>query len=184
MSVSLSMWSGSWQNCINNPFMYIRRAVLEDLPSLMTLFEHAKEIMRASGNLHQWNNGYPSEDIIKKDIDAGVCYVMCDRVGTVVATMAFIPGPDSTYSVIEEGKWPNDEPYYVIHRIAAGMSGRGYARKMLDWAFEHTSTVRIDTHRDNVIMRHILCSYGFEYCGVIYLFNGDPRDAYMLDKRK
>ena len=158
--------------------MNIRKAIYNDIPALMHIFECAKGIMRASGNMHQWGCGYPSEEIVKKDIDAGVCYVMCDD-DAIVATMAFIPGPDPTYSVIEGGAWLNDEPYHVIHRIAVAVPGKGCARCLLDWAFERTGTVRIDTHRDNVIMHHILRAYGFEYCGVIYLANGDPRDAYQ-----
>ena len=158
--------------------MRIRKATYEDLPVLMQLFERAKSIMRARGNMHQWGNNYPSQEIVRRDIDAGVCYVMCDD-DTIVATMAFIPGPDPTYSVIEDGAWFNDKPYYVIHRIAVAVPGKGYARRLLDWAFERTGTVRIDTHRDNVIMHHILHGYGFEYCGVIHLANGEPRDAYQ-----
>ena len=159
-------------------YMNIRKATYNDIPALMHIFECAKGIMRASGNMHQWGCGYPSEEIVKKDIDAGVCYVMCDD-DAIVATMSFIPGPDPTYSVIEGGAWLNDEPYHVIHRIAVAVPGKGCARRLLDWAFERTGTVRIDTHRDNVIMHHILRTYGFEYCGVIYLANGDQRDAYQ-----
>ena len=44
---------------------------------------------------------------------------------------------------------------------------------------EHRS-IRIDTHKDNVIMHHILRKYGFQHCGVIFLANGDPREAYQL----
>ena len=141
--------------------------------------------MRASGNLHQWSVGYPSVEVVQCDIEQGVCYVATDGAdGEIEATMAFIPGPDSTYSYIEDGAWLNDEPYHVIHRIAVAAPGKGYARRLLDWAFERAGTVRIDTHRDNVIMRHILKEYGFEYCGVIYLANGDARDAYQLSKLK
>ena len=39
-------------------------------------------------------------------------------------------------------------------------------------------TIRIDTHHDNCIMKHILTKDGFTECGVIYLECGDPRDAY------
>jgi hypothetical protein len=70
---------------------------------------------------------------------------------------------------------------------------------MFDWAFEHIrregqvpgrcfastdpiSTIRIDTHRDNCIMKHILTKYGFTMCGVIYLADGAPRDAYYLQR--
>ena len=163
--------------------MYIRKATHDDIPALMRLFERAKEIMRASGNLHQWGVGYPSVEVVRGDIERGVCYVATDGAdGEIEATMAFIPGPDPTYAVIHEGSWPDDREYHVIHRIAVSAPGKGMARKMLDWAFEHADTIRIDTHRDNCIMHHILRGYGFVPCGVIYLANGDPRDAYHMTK--
>jgi hypothetical protein len=163
--------------------MYIRKATYDDIPALMQLFEHAKAIMRASGNMSQWGSGYPSEETVRGDIGREVCYVASDSAdGEIEATMAFIPGPDPTYSVIKGGAWLNDEPYHVIHRIAVVAPGKGYAHRLLDWAFVHCTTVRIDTHRDNIIMRHILRKYGFTYCGVIYLANGDARDAYQLTK--
>ena len=185
--------------------MNIRLATYEDLDALMDIFDGAKQIMRASGNLQQWNDGYPSREVVMRDIEAGHCYVMCEicdagQVGDaehIIGTMALIPGPDPTYSYIE-GEWPGDEPYYVIHRIATAAPGRNVARTMFDWAFEHIgmttgslpssacqscggfSTIRIDTHRDNCIMKHILTKYGFKMCGVIYLADGAPRDAYYL----
>lgn len=162
--------------------MIIRKATYDDLPTLMAIFEAAKAIMRRSGNLHQWGSGYPTQEIVASDIKAGVSYVVCDERGTILATMAFIPGPDPTYSVIYDGAWPDERPYYVIHRIAVAASGSGLARRMLDWAFERTATLRIDTHRDNCIMHHILQKYGFKRCGVILLANGDARDAYHLTK--
>ena len=165
--------------------MKIRQATYKDLDTLMKLFEGAKQIMRSCGNIHQWNAGYPSIDIVTKDIESGHCIIACEG-NEILATMAFIPGPDTTYTYIE-GRWPNEEPYYVIHRIATGTPGQNLASKMLDWAFENIcyksiSTIRIDTHQDNCIMKHILTKYGFEECGVIYLANGDPRDAYIKKK--
>ena len=52
--------------------MYIRKATHDDIPALMRLFERAKEIMRASGNLHQWGAGYPSVDVVHGDIERAV----------------------------------------------------------------------------------------------------------------
>lgn len=48
--------------------MDIRQATFSDLESLMKVFESAKKIMRSSGNLHQWNDGYPSVDVVRRDI--------------------------------------------------------------------------------------------------------------------
>lgn len=166
--------------------MEIRQATYSDLQDLMHIFENAKRIMRESGNRHQWNDGYPSEDVVLADIEAGHCFVACNA-DKVIGTMALIKGPDPTYSYIE-GKWPDEAPYYVIHRIATDAPGRNLASQMFDWAYNHISsigysTIRIDTHRDNCIMKHILSKYGFSESGVIYLSNGDPRDAYCLNKK-
>ena len=90
----------------------IRKSTYEDLPELMEVFGKAREIMRTSGNMNQWNDGYPSEEIVRKDIEKGVSYVLCEPnkgigrdFGTkgnerIIATMAFIPGPDPTYAKI------------------------------------------------------------------------------------
>ena len=160
--------------------IYIRKATPDDIPILMRVFECAKGIMRASGNMHQWGKGYPSEEVVRCDIDKGNCYVAQEDGGEIAGVMSFIPGPDPTYSYIEDGEWLDDRPYYVVHRIAVPEKGKEVARIFLDWAFSQCRTVRIDTHRDNVIMHHILRKYGFVYCGVIYLSNGEPRDAYQL----
>ena len=50
---------------------------------------------------------------------------------------------------------------------------------MLSFCLTHSDNIRIDTHRDNVIMRHLLEKHGFKYCGIIYLENGDERLAYQ-----
>lgn len=158
----------------------IRRATYDDVPVLMDVFRKARGIMRSSGNMNQWNDGYPSEEVVRKDIDNGHCVVLCED-GKVVATMAFIPGPDPTYAEIYDGGWLSDAPYHVIHRIAVAEPGHNAAKALLDWGFGQTGSIRIDTHKDNVIMHHVLSKYGFTHCGVILLANGDPREAYQKD---
>lgn len=158
----------------------IRRATYDDVPVLMDVFRKARGIMRSSGNMNQWNDGYPSEEIVRRDIDNGHSYVLCED-GKVVATMAFIPGPDPTYAEIYDGGWLSDAPYHVIHRIAVAEPGHNAAKALLDWGFGQTGSIRIDTHKDNVIMHHVLSKYGFTHCGVILLANGDPREAYQKD---
>lgn len=158
----------------------IRKATYDDLSVLMDVFRKARGIMRSSGNMNQWNDGYPSENIVRKDIDNGNCYVLCDD-GEVVATMAFIPGPDPTYAEIYDGGWLSDAPYHVIHRIAVAEPGHNAAKALLDWGFGRVKSIRIDTHKDNVIMHHVLSKYGFTHCGMILLANGDPREAYQKD---
>ena len=156
----------------------IREAATADLSAIMVVLEAAKGIMRASGNLHQWTGGYPSEEIILKDISDGAGHVVADD-GKVVGYFAFIPSPEPTYSEIFGGSWLKDEPYHVVHRIGSLPEVHGVFVSILDWCFANDPDIRIDTHRDNSIMRHNILKYGFRYCGIIYLESGDERLAYQ-----
>lgn len=161
----------------------IRKAVREDVPVIMRLVEEARGIMRSCGNVNQWIDGYPSEETIMNDIDNWHCYLCVEESGEVIASFAFIPGPEPTYKEIYEGNWLDDKPYHVVHRLASTAASHGVFNDVMDYCLDIAGTLRIDTHRDNVIMRHIIDRYGFTYCGIIYLLNGDERLAYQLSKR-
>lgn len=162
----------------NRSHIAIRKCVEADVPRLLQLADKARGTMRASGNMNQWVNGYPSCDVFLSDIERG-CSYMLEQDGQPVATFAFLPGPEPTYNTIYEGQWLNDEPYYVVHRIASTSTSRGTLRHILDYCFTFTPNIRIDTHRDNAIMRHLLTKLGFSYCGIIYLADGAERLAYQ-----
>ena len=157
----------------------IRKSNKEDIPIMLELADYARMIMRQSGNLSQWDNGYPSAEVFLHDIQCGCSYLIeNNRLG--VGTFAFIPSPEPTYAKIYDGHWiDNTSPYYVIHRIASTPTSHGVMKSILDFCFSHTNNIRIDTHRDNIIMQHLLEKHGFSYCGIIYLTNGDERLAYQ-----
>ena len=97
----------------------------------------------------------------------------------VVAYFAFLPSPEPTYSYIE-GAWIDDTlPYHVIHRIASLPDVHGVFSDIMGFCFARGRNIRIDTHRDNAIMRHNILKHGFSYCGIIYLASGDERLAFQ-----
>lgn len=156
----------------------IRKANEADLQTVLNLIDSGRKIMMASGNTHQWDATHPSRQQIEKDIANGVSYLLMEK-GNPIATFAFMLGPEPTYNIIYESHWLNDNPYYVIHRVA-GLSGHGgIFYDILDWCFTQTDNIRIDTHKDNKIMRHCLEKYGFSYSGIIHLADGDERVAYQ-----
>ncbi len=55
--------------------MNIRKSELKDIPAIMEIFAHARSYMQSHGNPTQWEEGYPSEAIVKKDIANGNSYV-------------------------------------------------------------------------------------------------------------
>ena len=158
----------------------IRKSLHSDISRLISLTNEARIIMRRSGNIHQWNDQYPSISTFKNDIENGHSYIIEDD-GIPVGTFAFIPSPEITYNIIYNGEWlDRHSPYYVIHRIASSLNSKGIFKSIIDYCFAKTNNIRIDTHHDNVIMRHLLIQNGFKYCGIIKLMNGDLRDAYQM----
>ena len=99
--------------------------------------------------------------------------------GAVVATFVLRAGDDPTYRVIYDGEWPDDGPYATIHRIASDGSRKGILHLVMKFALERFSSIRIDTHRDNRVMRAAILREGFRYCGIIRCWNGTERLAYQ-----
>lgn len=157
----------------------IRRSTYDDLPILMDVYRQGREIMLSCGDVNQWKPGYPTEEIIRSDISKQQSYAVIDD-GKITGAFAFIPGKDPTYSVIFDGEWLDDTlPYATIHRLASTTDSHGVAEACFNWCWERINNLRVDTHEDNVIMRHCIQKAGFKYCGIIHLLNGDPRLAYQ-----
>ena len=158
---------------------FIREARQSDMTDIMKVMDAAKLIMRQSGNMHQWGEGYPSESVIMADMERNGGFVI-EEGGCIVGYFAFLSSPEPTYSKIYNGRWLDDEKsYHVVHRIASYPEVHGIFNSIMDFCFFHDSNIRIDTHRDNTIMQHNIEKHGFTYCGIIYLVNGDERLAYQ-----
>ena len=152
----------------------IRKASPTDMAEIMQVMDAAKIIMRQSGNMHQWGDGYPSEAVIRTDIERKGGFVIEDD-GMIVGYFAFLQSPEPTYAKIYEGEWADDvQPYHVVHPDAHGIFS-----SIMEFCFSHEENIRIDTHRDNTIMQHNILKHGFTYCGIIYLLSGDERLAYQ-----
>lgn len=160
--------------------MYVRRSNMEDIPAMMDLYAQARVFMRENGNLNQWDDSYPSRELLEKDIAFGNSYIVEDDEKNLAATFAFIKGEDPTYYGIENGAWLNYEPYGTIHRLAGNTSYHGIASGCISWCKSQIGNLRADTHEDNKIMQHLLEKNGFVRCGIIHLANGAPRIAYQF----
>ena len=157
----------------------IREASPTDMAEIMQVMVAAKIIMRQSGNMHQWGDGYPSEAVIRTDIERKGGFVIEDD-GMIVGYFAFLQSPEPTYAKTYEGEWADDvQPYHVVHRIASFPDAHGIFSSIMEFCFSHEENIRIDTHRDNTIMQHNILKHGFTYCGIIYLLSGDERLAYQ-----
>jgi len=163
--------------------MNIRKAILEDLPAMMEIVSQAQQSLKLLG-VDQWQNGYPTPEIITKDIRHGYAYVLVDEK-QVIAMLSVIYNNEPTYDRIYEGEWLSRGEFVVVHRMAvAGQSKKkGIASLLLkeveQMAIEkHIPSFKVDTHENNRPMRHTLEKNGFTYCGRIFLADGNPRVAY------
>jgi len=158
--------------------MTIRKANYDDLAQIDEIYASAKKFMRENGNPHQWCGEYPNAFDAQEGIKNGTSYV-CEDDGEVVATFAFGIDGEPTYDKIYDGEWKNSAPYAYIHRIAVRSQGKGIVGFCFNECFKMYPNLKIDTHRDNLPMQRALLRAGFEYCGIIYLQNGDERLAYQ-----
>ena len=159
--------------------MTIRPTTYADLDALIAIFAHARAQMAADGNPTQWGDSYPSREQLEEDIQRDVSYIV-EHNGQPCATFVFIIGDDPTYQYIEDGQWLDDaQPYGTIHRIASNGEQRDIFRLVLNWCTAQCSNIRIDTHRDNQRMIHLIKREGFTHCGIIYTRDHSPRIAYQ-----
>lgn len=160
--------------------MEIRKTRANDLSAIKDIYVHARELMRREGNDSQWVNGYPSEELVKEDIEKGNSHVITD--GEVICgVFALIDGRDPTYELIEGGAWIDDNrPYATIHRMGRAKGKHGIFVTAIGWCRQHATSLRIDTHEKNLTMRTLIEKSGFERRGIIYVADGSPRIAYQM----
>ena len=163
--------------------MKIRHAAEADFNRMMEIYAYARHFMAEHGNPNQWGpTNWPPENLIREDIAAGNSYV-CENDGKVVGTFFFTQGNDiePTYHRIADGKWENESPYGVVHRIAGDGTVKGIGAFCIQWALAQCGHLRMDTHGDNIVMQKLLQKLGFKHCGTIYVEEDSyPRLAYEI----
>ncbi|WP_218620391.1 GNAT family N-acetyltransferase [Flavobacterium sp. I3-2] len=160
--------------------MKVKLASVSDLKSILNVIELAKQIMLANGNTTQWINGYPSEEIILKDMEQNYGFVIVNN-GEIEGYFCFLKGnnPEPTYQLIKDGNWLNNEAYGVIHRLASSGRIKGIADACFDFCFSEINNIKVDTHENNIPMQNYFKKIGFTYCGIIYVNDGSPRRAFQ-----
>lgn len=158
--------------------MEIKKTNRNNLSDILKIYESARKYMSENANPNQWINGYPDENIILEDIEKKHHYICIDGNNSL-GCFALIEGEDPTYNIIKKGKWLDNKPYAVIHRMAVLEHSKGIGSICIDWCFNQFNNIRVDTHPDNISMKRLLLKKGFQYCGVIYNRWGDERLAFQ-----
>ncbi len=154
-----------------------RPAHPEEAECVWQMMLDAKAYMRRLGR-NQWDEAYPTPELITGDIAAGEGYVLCtDGVPAVYGAVVFREEP--AYREID-GRWLSDRPYVVLHRMAAaeafrgqGLGARFFAAIERLAAERGIESFRVDTNFDNADMLHLFEKLGFTYCGKIHYPQGE-----------
>jgi len=155
----------------------IRNARIDELNSILEIYDIARKFMKKHNNPTQWNNNYPSREILKNDLDNGNLYVILQD-NIVCAVFVLIIGEDSTYKNIYEGSWVSNSTYGTIHRVASNQTIKGIFNLIVKYSENKIKHLRVDTHPDNIIMQNAIIKEGFIKCGTIIVGDGTKRIAY------
>jgi len=163
--------------------MEFRQAEMKDIPQIMEIIQAAQQYLKEEG-IDQWQNNYPNPESLKADIINNNSYLIEDR-DKIIATAAVIFGDDPTYSYIEDGEWLSSGNYGVIHRaaVAENYKGQGIVSEIFAQTYKLAAekgitSIRIDTHPENIAMQRAIKKEGFQYCGIIYTADDSKRFAY------
>lgn len=156
-----------------------RKAQLEDLDLIEDIAKSAITFLKDQG-IDQWNNGYPNKEVFLEDIKLERGFLLDD-----IAYVAIILDGDPNYLKIN-GAWHQDAKYAALHRtmVKSTMTNKGIGKRLFLSAEDHVKKmgydyIRIDTHKDNLIMRHLLEKLDYKLCGTITLaYDGGKRQAY------
>ncbi len=134
------------------------------MEDVMRVFTQARLAQRRAG-FRQWEDGYPSIDVLKSDIDRAIGFILDDNGKT--AGYIAIAAYDDEYNRHPE-LWDVGKDYAVFHRIALSDDYRGKKLSgiLFDLAESHAlrtgaAFVRIDTGLENKPMQHILSKRGY-----------------------
>lgn len=149
--------------------MILRAATIDDMADVMQIFSQARLAQRKAG-FQQWEDGYPSLDVLKSDIDNSKGYIL-DDAGHSAGYVA-VSTYDDEYNNHQE-LWNITKSYAVFHRIAISDDYRG--KKISSILFDLAELkaqqtgaqfIRIDTGLENKPMQHILSKRGYSKLGV------------------
>ncbi|EOU2035094.1 GNAT family N-acetyltransferase [Clostridium perfringens] len=163
--------------------MEFRQAKISDLDQIVEIIELSKKYLKET-KVDQWQDGYPAKEDLRKDIESGNSYVLTNKDEIVATTVISLDG-ESTYNLIFNGEWITNEEYIVMHRIAVHdkYKGKGIFKELIKEAEslalnKGISSIKIDTHRDNISMQRAVVKNNFKRCGIIYLEDGSERIAF------
>lgn len=148
----------------------------QDLEICGRIINDGREFQRAQGFV-QWDDTYPTVDLIREDIKIGKGYVL--KIDGVIAGYMFIDFSGEPAYLNIKGEWRSKQKYAVVHRMAFSKDFQGKGLSAITFELieklcleNGVKYIRMDTDFPNKRMQHVLTKNGFVNCGII-VFQGE-----------
>jgi N-acetylglutamate synthase-like GNAT family acetyltransferase len=155
-----------------------RRAKESDTDDILRVINDAR-IFLGSRGVDQWQDGFPDRQVILDDITKRIAFVLTTSTvqETIIGFFVLSLENEPSYSQISGDGWMNKgSDYAAIHRVAVSSDHRGKGSSGLifltcetEAAMRKVRSIRVDTHKDNAVMKHVILKNGYIYCGNITL---------------
>ena len=143
----------------------LRKAKNNELDKILQIINEGKQFLKEQG-INQWQHGVPGINDVEKDIKQETSYVY--ELDSEIVGTAMLNTYDADYEKYPT-IWTKCNNYLVIHRLSVKKECRsqGVSHKFMNdiilFAKENSvEYIRIDTHKDNVIMRKYLSKNNFK----------------------
>ena len=168
---------------------FIRPAVPADIPRVMEIYAEAREFMRRNGNPGQWIDGYPQEEVVRRDLADGHLFVGIgsDEVGEAHRHQGEARFDRPAEGILGAGDLVSGHPASSQSRPAIPQASVLASSSAAPASNPVQPILGVFCHRPGPesnyarIMLHLLSKLGFARCGIIHVENGTPRIAFQKE---
>jgi ribosomal protein S18 acetylase RimI-like enzyme len=160
----------------------IVRADTSHIDAAYEIIDDCRIDLRRRGIL-QWDETYPTRDVVVKDVDRGQLYVLLARdVPAAVLTLDEHQPPE--YATVA---WTFPEPALVVHRLCVSpkAQGKGLGGQVMEFAEHFAAThqfasVRLDAYTANPQSVALYVRRGYREAGQVF-FTRRPLPFYCFE---
>lgn len=150
--------------------MKIVVAQLIHIPPVLRLFVTCNQMMRGNG-IDQWDDVYPDEAVVTRDVNTQSMHVLLDTGDRVVATVCLNHEQDTAYQTVH---WLGQEPVLVVHRLCVHPEhqGRGIGSHLMGYVEEYAAlkkccSIRLDAYTGNPSAINLYRRLGYRKAGEV-----------------
>lgn len=165
--------------------MIIKKALKQDLEQLLSIVKSCGQHLIEQG-IFQWNEEYPSKEILQNDIELQQIWKLEDE-NAIVGLIVLTEIEDSTYQNV---KWlTKNQKNLYIHRLAVhpNFQGKGFAQKLMDFAERFAlenryNSIRLDTFSQNKRNQQFYAQRNYVKLEGVYFPNQSEFPFYCYEK--